>query len=75
MNARIALLPGDGIGPEVVAEAKKVLHAIAERFGHTFEFAERPIGGQARRPHQEGSPSWVLRRFWLTSYPRNLSLP
>lgn len=47
MNARITLLPGDGIGPEVVAEAEKVLRAIEERYGHTFEFAEGLIGGRA----------------------------
>lgn len=47
MNARIILLPGDGIGPEVVAEAKKVLITIEERYGHTFEFTEELIGGRA----------------------------
>ena len=34
MEARLTLLPGDGIGPEVMAEARKTLEAIAERFGH-----------------------------------------
>ena len=45
MKANIVLLPGDGIGPEVVAEAVRVLNAIAQKFGHTFEFTERLMGG------------------------------
>lgn len=47
MRASIVLLPGDGIGPEVTAEARKVLEAVAGRFDHTFEFEERPMGGVA----------------------------
>ncbi len=47
MQAVIAVLPGDGIGPEVVAEGLKVLQAIANRFGHQFTFHEALIGGCA----------------------------
>lgn len=47
MNAKIALLPGDGCGPEVVAEGVKVLRAIAARNGHRFTFEEGLIGGVA----------------------------
>ncbi len=47
MNARIIVLAGDGIGPEVTAEAQKVLNAVAARFGHTFHFEPQPIGGGA----------------------------
>lgn len=47
MKARIVVLPGDGIGPEVTAEAVRVLEGIARRHGHTFEFDERLIGGAA----------------------------
>jgi 3-isopropylmalate dehydrogenase len=43
----IALLPGDGIGPEVVAAGRTVLEAVAERFGHRFDFEEGLIGGVA----------------------------
>ncbi len=43
----IALLPGDGIGPEVVAEGARVLRAVAERWDHAFEFREGLIGGCA----------------------------
>jgi 3-isopropylmalate dehydrogenase len=39
------LLPGDGIGPEVVGEAVRVLGVVAQRYGHTLEYAERLIGG------------------------------
>jgi 3-isopropylmalate dehydrogenase len=45
--ATIALLPGDGIGPEVVAAGRAVLEAIADRFGHRFTFEEALIGGIA----------------------------
>jgi 3-isopropylmalate dehydrogenase len=47
MQAKITLLPGDGIGPEVVAEGVKVLQAVAAQFGHTFEFIEASVGGIA----------------------------
>jgi 3-isopropylmalate dehydrogenase len=42
-----ALLPGDGIGPEIVAQARVVLDAVADRFGHTFVFDEYLMGGCA----------------------------
>lgn len=45
MKANIVLLPGDGIGPEVVSEAVCVLEVVAQKFGHTFEFTERLMGG------------------------------
>ena len=44
MNAVITLLPGDGIGPEVVAVAKSLLTTVAERAGHTFTFQEALLG-------------------------------
>jgi 3-isopropylmalate dehydrogenase len=47
MKATIVLLPGDGIGAEVVAEGRKVLQAVADRFGHTFAMPEGLIGGVA----------------------------
>ncbi len=45
MNKRITLLPGDGIGPEVIGSAVKVLKYVIEKFGVEFEFVEMPIGG------------------------------
>ncbi len=47
MNKKIAVLPGDGIGPEVTTQAVNVLKAIAQKFGHTFEFEEGLIGAIA----------------------------
>lgn len=47
VKKKIGMLPGDGIGPEVVAEGRKVLEAIAERFGHTFEFSYGDVGAVA----------------------------
>lgn len=47
MKASIAVLPGDGIGPEVTAEAVRILGVIGERFGHEFQFTEALIGGAA----------------------------
>ena len=44
---RIVVLPGDGIGPEVVAEGVKVLRAVGRRFGHRFELSEETVGGAA----------------------------
>ncbi|WP_073089381.1 3-isopropylmalate dehydrogenase [Thermosyntropha lipolytica] len=44
---RIAVLPGDGIGVEIVPEAVKALKAIAEKFGHEFVFTEALVGGAA----------------------------
>lgn len=47
MEANIVLLPGDGIGPEVVDAAVRVLDAVARRGGHTFRFSQHLIGGCA----------------------------
>ena len=47
MNANIAILAGDGIGPEVVAEARRALDAVAARFGHAFTYREALLGGIA----------------------------
>ena len=47
MKARVVLLPGDGIGPEVVAAGRAVLDRVAARAGHTFSFETHLIGGCA----------------------------
>jgi 3-isopropylmalate dehydrogenase len=44
---KIAVIPGDGIGPEVVEQAIVVLEAVAQKFGHRFEFQEVFMGGAA----------------------------
>ena len=45
MNFHIAVIPGDGIGPEIVTQAKKVLDKVGEVYGHTFEYEELLMGG------------------------------
>lgn len=47
MDYTITVLPGDGIGPEVIAEGVKALRAVGARFGHTFTLREALIGGAA----------------------------
>lgn len=47
MNKKIAVLPGDGIGPEIVAESVKVLKAVESRFNHKFEYIYGKIGATA----------------------------
>lgn len=47
MTFKIALIRGDGIGPEVVGEAVKVMETIGKRFGHQFEFVDILMGGCA----------------------------
>ena len=51
MNYQIALIPGDGIGPEIVSQAKKVLLKVAEQFGHEFRFTECLLGGASIDVH------------------------
>jgi len=51
VRAKIVLLPGDGIGPEVVGEGKRVLEAVAKAHGHTFEFDVQSIGGKSIDDH------------------------
>ena len=47
MKYNIALVPGDGIGPEIIADAKEVLEKLGEKFGHEFVFSEYDAGGCA----------------------------
>ena len=47
MKKTIAVIAGDGIGPEIVGEAVKVLKKVAEKFGHDFTFDEKLVGGAA----------------------------
>ena len=56
MKASIVLLPGDGIGSEVVAAGREVLTAVANRFGHRFALDERDVGGVAIDKHGEPLP-------------------
>jgi 3-isopropylmalate dehydrogenase len=51
MKLKIACIPGDGIGPEIVAEAKKVLRSMAEKFGHEIEMTDLLMGGASIDVH------------------------
>ncbi|MCR4729106.1 MAG: 3-isopropylmalate dehydrogenase [Lachnospiraceae bacterium] len=51
MKYNITCIPGDGIGPEIVAAAKKVLNAVADKYGHTFEYTDILMGGASIDVH------------------------
>lgn len=57
---KITLLPGDGIGPEIMREAVRVLEAIEKRFGYAFQYTEGLIGGAALDERDEPLPHETL---------------
>jgi 3-isopropylmalate dehydrogenase len=60
MKAQVAVLGGDGIGPEVVAEGLRVLNAVGQAFGHEFSLTEFPFGGIAIDAHGDPLPAATL---------------
>ena len=62
MNRNIAVIRGDGIGPEIVAEAIAILDAVAEKFGHSFTYTEAPMGGNAIDAYGVPLPEESLRK-------------
>ncbi|HUQ32172.1 MAG TPA: 3-isopropylmalate dehydrogenase [Pyrinomonadaceae bacterium] len=60
MRLKITVLPGDGIGPEVTAEAVRVLRTVADIYGHHFEFVEKLIGGASIRQMNTPLPTVTL---------------
>ncbi|MCA8990315.1 MAG: 3-isopropylmalate dehydrogenase, partial [Planctomycetaceae bacterium] len=60
MKAKIVLLPGDGIGPEIVTQGERVLSTIGRKFGHEFEFQSCPMGGNAIDSHGTPLPDETL---------------
>ena len=56
----IAVLAGDGIGPEVMAEAEKVLQRVCEKFQHKITFVAADVGGAAIDKHGRALPSETL---------------
>lgn len=62
MDATITLLPGDGIGPEVMAEAVKILNLIAQKYGHTFQLVDALIGAHAIDETGTALPDETLRQ-------------
>ena len=62
MKKHIALIPGDGIGPEIVAQAKAVLDRVAEIFGHEFTYTEVAMGGNAIDRYGDPLPQEMLEK-------------
>lgn len=60
MERKITVLPGDGIGPEVVASAVRVLQVIGKRFNHTFHLGYATIGGAAIDQHNNPLPEETI---------------
>ena len=79
MNCKIGVISGDGIGPEIVREARKVLDRAAEKFGHRFDYTELLLGGASIDVHGvslteetiEKAKAWAAVLGWLLS---NISL-
>lgn len=61
MNYKVAVLAGDGIGPEVMAEARKVLAAVEPRFGLSITYKEYDVGGAAIDRQGKALPETTLR--------------
>lgn len=61
MEINIAVLAGDGIGPEVLKQAIKCLQSVEETFGHQFHFTEAPIGGAAIEKSGKPLPQPTLK--------------
>ncbi|HLK71456.1 MAG TPA: 3-isopropylmalate dehydrogenase [Steroidobacteraceae bacterium] len=60
MKARIAVIAGDGIGPEVTTQAVRVLQRVGVRFRHEFTLSEQPFGGVAIDLHGDPLPEGTL---------------
>jgi 3-isopropylmalate dehydrogenase len=67
LNANIVVLPGDGIGPEVTAEAVRVLQLVAKQGGHDFRFSEHLMGGCSIDAHGVALTDEVLRACQASS--------
>ena len=62
MNKNIAVIRGDGIGPEIVNQALKVLDKIAELYGHSFTYTDVDMGGCAIDKYGEPLPESELKK-------------
>ena len=60
MKLNVAILPGDGVGPEVTAEAEKVLHSVVTLFGHKLDTSIGLIGGSAIDETGTALPEYTL---------------
>ncbi|HQB64445.1 MAG TPA: isocitrate/isopropylmalate family dehydrogenase [Fibrobacteraceae bacterium] len=61
-NYKIAVLPGDGIGPEVMKEAVRVLDVVSEKFGFSIQKEWADVGGAAYDNHGSPLPESTLNR-------------
>ncbi len=62
MEKQIAVIRGDGIGPEIVEQALRVMDAVAEKYGHTFRYVEADMGGVAIDRWGEALPAAELEK-------------
>ena len=62
MTKHIALIRGDGIGPEIIEQAQKVLNKVAELYGHTFTYTEAAMGGNAIDSYGDPLPQSELEK-------------
>lgn len=60
MQAKICIIKGDGIGPEIMDEAVKVLDQVAKKYGHKFEYKQALAGGAAWEKHENHLPAETL---------------
>ena len=72
MNFNIAVMPGDGIGPEIVEEAKKILDTVGSRYGHSFNYTEVKIGGISIDTYFQHHNSFISNSN-LSLHPRGIS--
>src|ERR1700683_1538944 len=60
MRAQVAVLAGEGVGPEVIAEGVRCLNAVAQIFGHEITLTALPFGGAAIEAHGDPLPQATL---------------
>jgi len=61
MEYKVAVLPGDGIGPEIIEEAVRVIRAVEEKYGLKVELNYAPVGGAAWEEHGNHLPEETLK--------------
>ena len=64
MKLHIAVLPGDGIGPEVVEQALNVTKAVCEKFGHSLEYQTAPVGARTSTRFPSGMNFLSASYLW-----------
>ena len=69
MKLHIAVLPGDGIGPEVVEQALNVTKAVCEKFGHSLEYQTAPVGACAIEETGIALPPTLLMNYVCAPMP------